>query len=38
MATNMDEEQSLRECEAYVQMHGEQGWRGSVRGLSGEAF
>lgn len=22
MATNMDEEQSLRECEAYVQMHG----------------
>ena len=35
MATNMDEEQSLRECEAYVQMHGEQGWRGSVRGLSG---
>ena len=21
MATNMDEEQSLRECEAYVQMH-----------------
>ena len=23
MATNMDEEQSLRECEAYVQMHGE---------------
>ena len=22
MASNMDEEQSLRECEAYVQMHG----------------
>jgi hypothetical protein len=25
MASNMDEEQSLRECEAYVQMHGEWG-------------